>query len=47
MLHNVLQPQIDALGINIADIVFKKDKALVNIADASAAVVREMFFLNT
>lgn len=47
MLRNVLQPQLDALGINIADIVFKKDKALVNMADASAAVVREMFFLNT
>lgn len=47
MLRNVLQPELDALGINIADIVFKKDKALVNMADASAAVVREMFSLNT
>jgi hypothetical protein len=43
MLRTFLEPELEALGINKADVWFQQDGATAHTSDASMKVVREMF----
>ena len=43
MLRNFLRPQLDTLGINMAELCFQQDGATAHMANYSMAIAREMF----